>query len=334
MAQGLTLKSTIVGGGKECIGVIGAGIIGLQTAVRAQEAGHPVTLYYAKSPLETTSAIAGASFMPHAVAENRLTDEMIGYGWGYYEKAANDHFDSGVRLHRRWEASSMPKAPTRFHNVVLPAFDLVEGSNNIPGGYPYAIRYETFIVDTPTHLSWLQGQFLDNGGKMIQRRFIDIQEITELHEKVIFNATGLGAKDLFHDDKLRPVKGQLAVVQGINSMNDSVSADGFYVYPHLNRTIIGGTAEWDNDTTHVDPGAEQLILRGNYRVLAEHIDPVSLQIRARHAGLRPYRDDSVRIEAEELGDTLVVHNYGHGGSGITYAPGSALLALNEAALLT
>lgn len=41
------------------------------------------------------------------------------------------------------------------------------------------------------------------------------------------------------------------------------------------------------------------------------------------AGLRPYRTKSYRLDREELGDKLVVHNYGHGGGGITLSWGCA-----------
>ncbi len=40
------------------------------------------------------------------------------------------------------------------------------------------------------------------------------------------------------------------------------------------------------------------------------------------AGLRPYRDP-LRLESELLEGKLIVHNYGHGGSGITLAMGCA-----------
>ena len=41
------------------------------------------------------------------------------------------------------------------------------------------------------------------------------------------------------------------------------------------------------------------------------------------AGIRPYREGTYRLEAERVGNKLVVHNYGHGGAGITMALGCA-----------
>jgi len=41
------------------------------------------------------------------------------------------------------------------------------------------------------------------------------------------------------------------------------------------------------------------------------------------AGIRPYREGTYRLEAERVGTKLVVHNYGHGGAGITMALGCA-----------
>ena len=45
-------------------------------------------------------------------------------------------------------------------------------------------------------------------------------------------------------------------------------------------------------------------------------------------GLRPYRDEGFVVAAERLGDKLVVHNYGHGGAGITLSWGTASLAVD------
>ena len=44
------------------------------------------------------------------------------------------------------------------------------------------------------------------------------------------------------------------------------------------------------------------------------------------AGLRPYRRSGFVVRAEALGDKRLIHNYGHGGGGITLSWGSAKLA--------
>ena len=48
-------------------------------------------------------------------------------------------------------------------------------------------------------------------------------------------------------------------------------------------------------------------------------------------GLRPYRPSGFRVAAEKIGDKMVVHNYGHGGGGITLSWGTAKLAADEGA---
>jgi D-amino-acid oxidase len=45
-------------------------------------------------------------------------------------------------------------------------------------------------------------------------------------------------------------------------------------------------------------------------------------------GLRPYRPSGFVVKAEKFGDTLVVHNYGHGGGGITLSWGTSKLAVD------
>src|ERR1700704_6693253 len=45
-------------------------------------------------------------------------------------------------------------------------------------------------------------------------------------------------------------------------------------------------------------------------------------------GLRPYRPEGFRVEAERLGEKLLIHNYGHGGAGVTLSWGTASLAMD------
>ena len=47
-------------------------------------------------------------------------------------------------------------------------------------------------------------------------------------------------------------------------------------------------------------------------------------------GLRPYRASGFVVDAEHFGNKLLVHNYGHGGGGVTLSWGTASLAVDLA----
>src|SRR5881227_635229 len=48
-------------------------------------------------------------------------------------------------------------------------------------------------------------------------------------------------------------------------------------------------------------------------------------------GLRPFRPSGFVVRGEKIGDKVVVHNYGHGGGGMTLSWGTAYLAVEKAA---
>jgi glycine/D-amino acid oxidase-like deaminating enzyme len=48
------------------------------------------------------------------------------------------------------------------------------------------------------------------------------------------------------------------------------------------------------------------------------------------AGLRPFRPSGFVVRAEEFGDKTLIHNYGHGGCGVTLSWGTANMALRLA----
>ena len=47
-------------------------------------------------------------------------------------------------------------------------------------------------------------------------------------------------------------------------------------------------------------------------------------------GLRPYRPSGFVLKSERFDDKIIIHNYGHGGAGVTLSWGTATLAIREA----
>ena len=97
-----------------------------------------------------------------------------------------------------------------------------------------------------------------------------------------------------------------------------------YIIPNVDAVVIGGTAQkgnWDTNSSREDINS---ILDDVYDVFPSMQNAI---IESTWAGLRPGRTP-VRLESETIKtnnnkDILLVHCYGHGGSGITLAMGCA-----------
>lgn len=309
------------------VAVLGAGAVGLTTAVAAQEAGFSVTVYTDKAYGSTTSAKAAASFKPVEVAYNELTHTMLIASWEGYSRLVADFpsDDHGVRMHTHWEASSIERAVPPYRDIVG-SFRQVR-SPDVPGGYRYGWRYRTFFIDMSVYLDWMVSRFVGQGGRLVylDAPFLSLSQAAALSAPIVFNCTGAGAGALCRDERMKPIKGQVLITDPVASMNWSISADGFYVYPRRNDTVLGGTIQMDDDSDSVDDETERRLIEGNRWILP---DLNASAIRGRYAGVRPYREGSIRLESEEIDETLFIHSYGHGGSGVTLSWGAAHMGLS------
>ena len=305
------------------IGVIGAGIIGLATARLAQSAGWAVTIYAELPPDQSTSAKAAASFKPSGMKHDERNARIMRASVDEFRRIARESPDAGVRPRPHWEASNeVPEPPWYLEFMEDPL--LFEGG--VPGGYKFGWRYTTFFIDVPIFLAWLGSRFAEGGGKLIiGRTFTSLDEMASLPHEVLFNCTGIGARQLCGDQSVVPVRGQIVVVGPQPDMDWSINHAGFYAYPRRFDTVLGGTREpgvWDES---VEESVVEAILEGNRRILP-HLK--RSDVKATYAGLRPSREAGIRLELQEVNGKPMVHDYGHGGAGITMCWGSAQAALD------
>ena len=96
------------------------------------------------------------------------------------------------------------------------------------------------------------------------REFHSARELTGLHEALIFNCTGLGARTIFNDAELMPIKGQLVFLLPQPEVDYmTIGPNGIYMFPRHDGILLGGSFDRGIDNTDIDPAVTERILHGN-----------------------------------------------------------------------
>jgi D-amino-acid oxidase len=313
----------------EPVVVVGAGVSGLTTAICLAEAGHDVKVWAADPPRHTTSMIAGALWGPSFQEPVAKTLAWTQQSLRDFTVLAADP-GSGVRMAAALTVGDLPgpgELPPQARLIpdLRPA-----GPAEVPEGFGRGFRARMPLVDMPRYLDYLTERLVAAGGE------IEIRALRSLDEAgraapVVVNCSGLGARELAGDREVRPVFGQHVVLTnpGLDTvfMELSLEPEWTSFFPHAGRVVCGSVSvpgRWD---TAVDPAVSDRILQR-----CRGVEP---RLRDAHVidvvtGLRPDRP-AVRVEAETSGAIRYVHNYGHGGNGVSLSWGCAREAAHLAA---
>jgi glycine/D-amino acid oxidase-like deaminating enzyme len=101
------------------------------------------------------------------------------------------------------------------------------------------------------------------GGRIVVRAFAGPAELSLLPDPVVVNCTGLGARELFGDRELTPIKGQLTVLLPQPEVDYAVLTSDLYMFPRRDGILLGGTHERGVETLEPNLEAEQRILSGH-----------------------------------------------------------------------
>jgi D-amino-acid oxidase len=299
--------------------VVGCGVIGLTAALRMRESGLDVRIVAAAPPPETTSSVAAALWLPYkAYPEDRVLS------WGkrtfeVFEDLARVP-ESGVRMREGVELWREP-VPDPWWASALPAVRRC-AEDELPPGYRDGHSFTAPVVEMPIYLGYLMDRFIDAGGYVERRGVSSLEELVD--GRVIVNCTGLGARELVGDASMVPIRGQIVRVRnpGLERfMLDEENPEGVtYVIPRSEDCILGGTAEEGEWETEPEPETASAILR-RCATLEPRLS--GAEVLEHRVGLRPGRPE-IRLELDDAAPGPArVHNYGHGGSGITLSWGCA-----------
>ena len=312
--------------GSRDVVIIGAGVCGLSTAITLLDDGLSVEVYAADPPHRTTSAAAGALWGPHLVG----ADERVAH-WAdetlrrFRELAANQ--EAGIS-----EMAGLVASPGDSE-AEPPPFTIGAGpatrceSAELPAGFAAGWRYTAPVVDMTAYLDYLLSQVLSKGGRLqLGPALRDLAEAEHWWTApVIVNCAGIGARDLVPDARLTPVRGQVVVAANPGLTEFFVGeredpAEVTYIFPRGPLVVLGGTQQRGESSLLPDPATAERILK-----LCVAAEPrlAGAPVLGHRVGLRPVRD-GVRLEVQTMGGGRhLVHNYGHGGAGVTLSWGCA-----------
>lgn len=305
--------------GVERVVVVGAGVAGLTTAIVLAEAGLAVHVVAEQIP-GVTSLAAGAMWGPYLVEPKAKVDEWSRRSLEVFRELAGDPA-TGVRLTSGVEASRTAEAPPDWATT-LPDYRPCEAAE-LPPGFTAGYRFTVPLIDMPVYLRYLLRRLEAAGGTVEQRHVTSLAEAGPAD--VLVNCSGPGARKLAPDAGLRPIRGQHVVVENPGlveffSEDTGTSPELLCFYPHGGTVVLGGTAV-DGEGGF---GRDQEAAAGILTRCAE-VEPrlAGARVLEHRVGARPTRA-AVRVEEERAtGGARVVHNYGHGGAGVTLSWGCA-----------
>ncbi|XP_064625560.1 D-aspartate oxidase-like [Lineus longissimus] len=185
--------------------------------------------------------------------------------------------------------------------------------------FRHGYSYITLLSDSVRYVPWLMNKLKEKNVRFITRKINSLVELAKDYD-VIVNCTGLGAAQLVGDSRVQPGRGQVIKVQApwIKQFVIAVEENAFYyIFPGPDTVVLGGTYQKDNWNLEPTDEDRKNIWEGCCKVIPSLKHAKVLRDAV---GLRPLRD-SVRLESELIttpqGRKWVVHNYGHGGAGIT-----------------
>ena len=313
------------------VAVIGAGVSGLTCGVVLAEHGYRTTIVAEEMGADTTSAAAGAIWFPYDVEPFQKAIEWALTSYKIFEDLV-EQIEAGVsmielQMFCRTGTIEIPEWAKQFGACLL---NCALGGSDTPPQSPFGPVAGTFssgyvmrvpLADTTIYLDYLKNRFVGAGGEV--RPDVRVERLAQLPSAfpLVVNCAGIGAGSLVPDSELEPHRGQVVLVPKLD-LHCAVVCDDtplMYAIPRSNDCLFGGTNELSHDR-QPDAATTEAILNECSRVL----NIARPKILTERVGLRPFRRSGVRLETESLGENrIVVHNYGHGGSGFTLSWGCA-----------
>ena len=301
------------------ITVVGAGVIGLSCALRLCEAGHDVHVVARDFSPNTTSNVAAAVWFPYLAYPFDLVTRWGKITFDECVRLAADPA-SGIIMREVYDLREAVIAAPWWHDAVPHVGHAM--AEELPPQYPDGFVISAPVIEMDRYLPYLHQRVLALGATFEQR---ELHSFDELDADILVNCSGLGARELAHDDAVFPIRGQIIRTTRMNIekvwIDDAEISHGpvSYIIPRSDDCVLGGVAEEHNWSLDVDPAIATAIFA---RCCGLEPRLQTAEILQHRVGLRPGRA-TIRLERETVNGQTIIHNYGHGGAGVTLSWGCA-----------
>ena len=227
-------RDLALAGGQRDVAVIGCGALGLTAALQMLRAGARVVIYAAERTPYTRSARATGVWTPDSriAADSAVSPDFPARWEAMARRSWVDHHafvgldGDPVRFIDQYNLSAkrggngaVGPEPTagrvgfarygdRLADLVPHSRELAMDEHPFPVASARVVPQMTFNV--AEYARQLTEAFLMEGGRIVQRTFNHPSELADLAEPVVVNCTGYGARALFGDESVIPVRGQIA----------------------------------------------------------------------------------------------------------------------------
>jgi glycine/D-amino acid oxidase-like deaminating enzyme len=263
--------------GRDRAAVIGAGAIGLATALMLLRRGVETTIYADRAPPETTSNIAAAVWGPATLFRAGAVDERFLATYRRVARASHfafQHYANDPAYGVRWirfltlrdEPRLAPHEPSIIGDDLFPGAR-IEADPRRYFGFPQVEAHYQLMIDTDVFLRALTGDIERAGGRFAYGRLHSLDDVLRLKERLVFNCTGLGARALFGDESLTPVRGQLTMLlpqPGIDYGYVYNSPGGLlYMFPRVGAIVLGGNVQYGDASTEPRESERERMIAGH-----------------------------------------------------------------------
>jgi hypothetical protein len=278
-SSGIAVQKALATGERD-IAVIGCGALGMTSALLLQRAGARVTIYAKELPPNVRSSLATGLWTPDSricLEENAtpafkdLWQQMARTSFQTYQnflglpgtpvEFIDNYFVSDDAFGARRTRPPGDRPPfAELQRELVPDL-MVRAAEFAPGSHTFGQRYlrrsSLMMFNLSAYSRLLMADFGANGGKVEIAEFRSPEDFARLRERTLINATGFGARALFGDKSLTPVRGQLARMIPQPEVNYGLVYNQMSFVPRRDGLVFQALGDsdyygFDDDTTVPD----------------------------------------------------------------------------------